>query len=424
MRCPKAPGRPRADTTLRRSPSPSPPLVRARTRARALLALALAPTLGAVGCTAARARPGTAELRGFAYADNAGLTVLTAGATVAQPVTRSTTINARAVMDHVRIVPPTPDAPMTSGSNQPTGHAPGGADLLTGASARVVGGAVTDKTRIEGAIGAACEGKALALPIAISGEARVSHELDYGAYAAVLRARAELFQRNLTATGFLSAGHDDVRPAAPPPGQAGLWPASHQRLGAGMTLAQILSPRVILSGGLAGSYQFGVLASPYRRALVRTSLFPEVVPGARARGTAFVALSFDLGLRTAIRLEPGLYADSWGVVGVVPALAILKEVGERGLVTLRYRLYRQAPAWFYRARYDDIQDLMSSDPRLGGVREHAPGVALRVTPLGERGGFGALTMDASYDLSVLTYEGGALATILGHVVSVGAVLTY
>jgi len=215
-----------------------------------------------------------------------------------------------------------------------------------------------------------------------------------------------------------------VRPASPPPGQAGLWPASHQRVGAGVTLAQILSPRAILSFGLAGSYQFGVLASPYRRALVRTSLFPEVVPGARARSTAFVALAFDLGWSTALRLEQGIYADSWGVVGFVPELAIVKELGPRGLLTLRYRFYRQAPAWFYRARYDDLAAIMSSDPRLGWVREQAPGLALRVTPLGERGGFGALTLDASYDLSVLTYESAALATVLGHVVSLGAVLTY
>lgn len=394
---------------------------------RRVLALALAHALAAGACAGPqglRSRPGSAEARGFFYGDNAGLSVITAGATVAQPVSRAVTVSAQGVVDHLKIVPPAPEMHSHSGGNQSTGHDVHGDDAITGASARITGGAVTEKTRVEGVVGASADSAVGDRPLSFGGQVRVSHEPDYQSYAALLRGKVELFQRNLTATMTLGFGHDVVSPTDAPPGQASLWPASHRRFNAGATLSQILSPSVILSGGLAFTHQFGVLASPYRRALVRTSLFPEIVPGTRSRGTAFAELSWYLGAGAVLRLRQGLYADTWAVLGFIPEASIVKELGERGLLTLRYRFYRQSAASFYEARYDDVLPVMSSDPRLGRVREHAPGVAIRVTALGRRGDFGSLTLDASYDLSALNYEDTQIATILGHVVSVGAQVSY
>jgi hypothetical protein len=383
-----------------------------------LLALAVS------ACSAARGRPGTAEARGSYYADNVGLSVVTAGASVDQPVSRDADVFAHGVFDHLRIVP-RPATPSTSvGGNQSTGHAPHDGDIISGASARIAGGAVTEKSRVEGLLGGRVAGSIADAPASIAAQVRVSSEPDYLSASGLARGRVDLFERNLTATGFLGYGHDTVSPLEPPPGQASLWPAVHQRVNGGLTLSQIVSRTMILSGGFAGAHQFGVLASPYRRALIRTTLFPEVVPSVRNRYTAFTELSWYVGFSAAVHLRQGLYLDSWGVVGIIPEATFAKELGEKGLLMLRYRFYRQSAASFYRARRDDIEAVMSSDPRLGRAREHAPGLALRWTVFGERGGFGALTLDGSYDLSVLDYEDAGLSAVIGHVFGIGAVVSY
>ncbi len=393
----------------------SPPLL-----SPPLFALAL--ILG--GCAGARGRPGVAEARGFFYGDNAGLTVVTAGATVDQPISSDVDVFAHAVIDHLRIVPSTPKETSVVGPNQPTGHDPHEGELVSGASARVVGGAITEKSRVEGLLGASAVGSVAGQPAAIGAQGRVSSEPDYLSFSGLLDGRVALFEQNFVLTGFVGYGHDTVSPLDAPPGQASLWPASHQRVNGGLTASQILSRTLILAGGFAATNQLGVLASPYRRALVRTSLFPEVVPSSRARYTAFAELSWYVGWAASLRLRQGLYADSWGVIGFVPEAAIVKELGKDGLLTLRYRFYRQSAASFYRRQYDDIEEIMSSDPRLGWTHEHAPGVALRWTVIGRRNDFGALTLDGSYDVSVLDYEDAGSPTVIGHLVGVGAVLSY
>ena len=87
----------------------------------------------------------------------------------------------------------------------------------------------------------------------------------------------DLFQRNTTLSGFVGAGRDTMSPLTPPPGQESLWPASHARLNAGATLTQVLSRVLLASAGLGFTHQWGTLWSPYRRALVGTTLFPEAV---------------------------------------------------------------------------------------------------------------------------------------------------
>ena len=67
---------------------------------------------------------------------------------------------------------------------------------------------------------------------------------------------------------------------------------------------------------------------------------------------------------------------------------------------------------------------MSGDERLGPIKENALGTELRWRVLGAGGGFGALTLTGSYDVSFLDYELLNTATIRSHVVSLSLTGSY
>lgn len=112
------------------------------------------------------------------------------------------------------------------------------------------------------------------------------------------------------------------------------------------------------------------------------------------------------------------------MVAWAPEAALTLDIAERALVTARYRMYGQAPAWFYKARYERIEELMTGDMRLGSIREHAAGLGAQWTSIGQRGGFGALTGEIEYDLSLLEYSLLSTDTIVGHMPAVALILSY
>jgi hypothetical protein len=171
----------------------------------------------------------------------------------------------------------------------------------------------------------------------------------------------------------------------------------------GVSVHQLVSRRLTVSGAAAATYQVGTLANPYRRANVRGTLFPEVAPGYRLRLTAALGGSFFIGGGTAVHLRQGFYGDSWGVLALVPEAAIAKEVGRTGVVSLRYRFYGQGPGSFYRPVYLELAPLLSGDARLGRLQEHLGALEVRWTPLGRLGWSRALTVTGTYELSVLGY---------------------
>jgi hypothetical protein len=369
-----------------------------------------------------RDRPGTGEARGFVYVDNSGLSVLTLATDVEQPLPRRLTVDAHGVFDRITVERKALDPADPGASGQATGHHH--ADMVTSASATATGGGSVSEARVEGALGLRYEAGAGGRPIRISGRVKASTEPDYGSLSAMARGEAELFDRNLTLAASFGAGHDTVTPEEPPPGQRGSWPASHDRFTAGFTVSQLLSPRIVASAGVAGTFQVGVLSSPYRRAVVRTSLFPEVVPGERARATAFASVSIAIRASLALHVRQGFCIDDWGVVAWSPEAALALEVARGALVTARYRMYGQTGAWFYKARYLDIEDIMTGDARLGPIREHAGGLNVQWTFLGRRGDFGALTAEVGYDLSWLEYKLLRTDVIVGHMPAVGVILSY
>lgn len=347
-----------------------------------------------------RSAPTDAEARVTRYADDNGLEVTTFVARAERPVTSSTNVFVRGVADHV-VLTPRPLHPPHQRANQPTGHFD--ADVVTSASSTAGGAAGADKWRYEGVLGGQRTFEVSEVPITVRAFGRVSSEPDYSSYSGIVRATGELGQRNTTISLFGGYGYDEVKPFEPPPGQQRDWPASHDRLLVGASVAQLLSPALVLSAGLGATRQHGALENPYRRAVVRTTLFPEAVPEERYRYTFVLALAWHLGWGTALHLSQGAYADTWGVASAVPQVQIAKELGSHALLVGRYRFVGQTSASFYEPVYLARLPTMTGDARLGTLREHAGALGARWTIIGDPGEAFSLTVFAEQEVSRLEY---------------------
>jgi len=348
---------------------------------------------------------GQVEARSYYYNDEGGLSVWTTAAQAEQYVSPSVSVRISALADQIILKPPPPVRVIPPGPGQPTGHLHPGVDIITSASVLAPDSSVrTEKWRFEGIAGVKLEKNLQQNPTRVQFLVRGSTEPDYKSISARLIGEAELFDRNTTISAFVGGGADNMLPAVPPPGQESQWPAGQGRLNAGGSITQLLSKVVVGSAGFGFTHQWGTLWSPYRRALVNGTLFPEVLPKNRERLTSFAALSWYLGGGTALHLRQGFYLDSWQIFAFMPEAAIAKEISHEGLVTFRYRYYGQKAASFYQPVYSEILSIMSGDPRHGSLSEHLGAVELRWSLSGRPGWSKAITFLGSYELSLLTYN--------------------
>jgi hypothetical protein len=342
---------------------------------------------------------------------------------VEQPVSARVTASARAITEQI-VVERKPLDLGDPGAMQGTGHPPHDPDAVTSASSTAAGGSAADEWRFEGTGNVAVDGHVEGEPAMARALVKASTEPDYGSLYGGVGGRIELFQRNTTVAGFVGFGRDVVSPVEAPPGQMDDWPATHRRVNGGLSVGQLLSRDLVLNGGVGLTWQWGELANPYRRALVRTTLYPETVPDDRGRGTAFIGLSWYLGRETAAHVRQGFYADTWEVVAVVPEVALVTALADSLLVTGRYRLYKQWRAEFFEAHYHSVLPIMTGDVRLGPITEHTFGAEVRWTVFGEHLDFGALSLLGGYELSRMHYEEYATDRIMGHVFSLGMAASY
>lgn len=303
-------------------------------------------------------------------------------------------------------------------------HDHGGVDAVTAASTVVSRGTELRKRRHEGLVGVDVRPGGTEVPLTLGVLFRSSYEPDFGSTSGVVRGQVDLFEQHTTVGGFVGLARDEVRPLEVPPGQQNDWPAAHSRWITGLSVSQILSRSVVASAGGMVVLQQGRLANPYRRALVRSTQFSEVVPDRRNRWLGFGQLSWHLGWDTALHGRLSFYLDSWGVEAVVPEAAVLKELGGGLLLSLAYRFYTQSRADFYAPRYDELQAFLSGDPRLGRITDHTGRLELTWTLLGTPEVAGALSTLAGYALSRTTYADLTGTPIYAHMPSVGLSLVY
>jgi hypothetical protein len=369
--------------------------------------------------------PSTAEARAYYYRDNGGVSVATTAVSLDQRASSDVRILGRAVADRISVERQVLDPGDPGAAAQLTGHHD--ADAVTSASATAGGGGVAQKWRFEGQLGAEVARAPGGLPATLRLTARGGHEPDYRSLSAQLQGTLELFDRNTSLSAFVGGGNDWVIPIEEPPGQQGQWPAQHHRLTLGASASQLLSPRLVLLGGFGMTLQEGMLANPYRRALVIApgastgTLFPEVLPGTRQRYTAFLGGSWFAGHGLAVHFRQGAYLDSWDVRALIPELMLAKELfAGRGLLLARYRHYRQGPARFHESHYHTLDvRYLSGDPRLGSIRDHTMALEARwrLGPI--------LTLALGYELSLLDYrEENADIRFVAHIPTLGISAAY
>src|SRR5262249_30383677 len=143
--------------------------------------------------------------------------------------------------------------------------------------------------------------------------------------------------------------------------------------------------------------QAGTLENPYRRALVRTTLFPESVPNTRDRLTTSLGLSQYLGGGFAAHARAGIYADSKGVLAHLPELALSAALGRRFLAAIHGYSSAQSRARFYRTHYDELAPELTGDIRLGTIRELALGGYAEYLLLQRTSSIGELSVSLSFD---------------------------
>jgi hypothetical protein len=367
-----------------------------------------------------------AELRCYAYRDNSGLTVLTAATTLEHQVSPRYTAWGRVLVDHIDVKRDVLDPGDPAAAEQLTGHHD--PDAVTSASSVAGGGGVAQKQRYEGTAALRIAVTAGELPVTGQVLVRTGVEPDYRSYSGQLSGGVELFERNTSITGVLGLGHDTVDPIERPPGPPERFPASHNRVSLGTTISQLLSTRVVALAGASAVFQRGTLSNPYRRALVQPhgatvgTLFPELLPSARDRYTAFLGASALIVEGTALHLQQGVYLDSWGVGAFIPEASLVHDFGLRQsrvpLVRLRYRYYTQTAASFHADHTHVVESRLSGDPRLGRTVDHTGGLDVSwplVHPIQSL----ELSLQAGYELSVLDYRDDHTSAIRGHIVNVG-----
>lgn len=365
--------------------------------------------------------PARLDARCTYYGDDRGLTAITIGARVEHPVSRSLTFMGQVLADHFEAKQN--KRVSKDMGDQLTGHVHDAVDSVSRASVTIAGGDRLKKVRLEGSAGGSFRTFVEQLPLRLDGLARLSYETDYLSFFSGLQGTIELSRRNTILSALLGYGHDQSNPIVLPPGESGRWPAPRKRLSAGITASQVLSTTIMASAGLSGVWQHGILESPYRRALVVTSLFPERLPSDRLRYTAFLGMSWFLGWGTALHVRQGAYLDSWSVGAVIPEIQLNTELGEDWLLSLHHRTYLQSRAAFYEKQYSDLVELRTGDARLGRLREHLQGADVSWIVLGKRGAPTNLIAVGGYRVSWLRYA-QLERSLTAHMVSIGLSADY
>jgi hypothetical protein len=380
--------------------------------------------LSAFGAARAGDGIGSLEGRAHSYRDDARLEVSSLEGAWEHPLAGAFSLRLGLLADWITILaPPAPEA-----ADPHAGHAEGAhdhmdegndpavADAISGASARAIaGGGDSRELRAGGSLGLSWRPRPGNIPVTLSLDARASREPDYLSGAGILSGRIALFRANTVIAAFAGMGRDEIDPPAPPPGQAGLWPARQAKLSGGLSVSQSLSPRLQIAGGASAALQSGRLSSPYRSALIGATYFPERLPGERVRATAFASAAWYCGWGTALHLREGLYADDWGVRAFIPEAALAKEMGP-WLATLRHRFYAQTRAGFYRTVYPDLDGFRTGDARLGRLYDQtgALGVEYRMGPRAS-----PVLLSAEYLFSHLEYPDLYPRTLLSQVFTLG-----
>lgn len=216
-------------------------------------------------------------------------------------------------------------------------------------------------------------------------------ENDFLSNAYSVAVTRELFDNNLTLTALYGKTFDEVDKLDEP--RTG-FPKNKDTDTYTISATQILTPRLLISGGYSLSEVNGFQSLPLRKVKAIQGyiqgipigpVFEEKHPDHRTRQTLFLRLRQYFLSRTSTDLNFSYYMDDWGIHAIAAEPRVEHYLSDSVIVRFRYRFYTQTAADFYKPTYfaSEVTEetLKTADVRLRDYNTHTAGVALRL--LGE-----------------------------------------
>lgn len=168
-----------------------------------------------------------------------------------------------------------------------------------------------------------------------------SKEPDYIADTFNMDVSQDVFGGMTTVGLGFTYGSDDVGKK----GEGFFSSAEHWRYRVGVT--QILTPRWLANANFEVVSDDGFLGSPYRVALVFGAAVPERLPATRTSRTLQFRVIGEVAPAVSMRAEYRYFWDTWDIAAHTIGIGGAARFGEKWLVDLYARSYRQDGALFY-----------------------------------------------------------------------------
>jgi hypothetical protein len=168
-----------------------------------------------------------------------------------------------------------------------------------------------------------------------------SKEPDYIADAFNIDVSQDVFSGMTTVNLGYTYASDDVGKK----GEGFFSNAKHWRYRVGVT--QILTPRWLANANFEVVSDDGYLGSPYRVAFVFGAAVPERMPGTRSSRTLQFRTVGEVAPNVSVRGEYRYFWDNWEITAHTFGLGAAARIGEKWLVDVYGRSYRQEGALFY-----------------------------------------------------------------------------
>jgi len=211
----------------------------------------------------------------------------------------------------------------------------------------------------------------------------VSTESDWFAQMVTVAYNHGFMQDNLTLSGGVSYGWDDITPVVDI--RTSNVPDYQTTRHANFVATQVLTPITVLRAGVEYNQIEGLQHDPYRNVYVDGGNVSESHPRDRDRYDVFVRLSQYLYNRSSIKVDYRYYGDDWGISSHTIGGKLHQYVTDNVVVRYRYRYYSQVPAFFWRDEYEfagGVDGLQTGDYRLGDYGAHLFGGQVMWLPQG------------------------------------------
>lgn len=296
--------------------------------------------------------------------------------------------------------------------------APNGVEVRAGylvdaiTSASLASGVVSDvrftEVRNQGVVGTGYEFDLGNAQLRTDASFRLSHEPDYLSLSGTVGTTLSLNDRSTLIGASLGFVHDEVGRIVR--GQGGGVSLSNRGIvgrldGVNLTLSltQLLTPNLSISGGYELVHNWGYLQNAYRAVMVQGLLRPEQHPDLRTRNTLFGRASYYIEpTRSAVHVYVRLYEDDWSILAVNPELRVYQRVTDDVTLRFRYRYYIQSQAAFYDRpeNYQAADPFVTADPKMSAFESHMIGAHALLGLRFLDASFLGFLAQGSFDLSV------------------------